>query len=335
MCHKNLINFIFIVMFQMKKNCRLKFFPISFFAIILWLWWFVLVLQKIEKFGYIKNFSTPFLWFTISTFVVLFSIYLLKVIFYFDEVKNEANNPIKINFFPTIPKWLLILSIAFLGINLFVAKYLWIIWASINLIMTLWIFVSYINKSFEIKHINPAWFIPIVTNIVVPITWVIVMPELLEISWLFFSIWLVFWLMLFFIFFYRIIFHHPLSDKLLPTMAILIAPPSIWFISYVKLTWEINEFAMILFYLAVFLFLLILSDIKKFFKIKFYLSWWAYSFPMAAFTLANVLMFHETGKIFWKYSAVTLWWFLWMIILLLLYKTVLNIVAKNICIEED
>jgi len=319
------------------KNClRLKYFSISFFAPILWLWGLTIVLQKMEWLYNIPKISMFLLIFTIIVLSAVSVTYLLKIFFFRSEVKKEFFHPVKINFFPAFPKWLLILSIAFLTISIPTAKILWIIGASMNLIFTLWIFSIYINKPFEIKHINPAWFIPVVTNIVIPITGLVVFPQYSYISWFFFAIWLVFWLLIFFMFMYRIIFHHPLSQKLLPTLVILIAPPSIGFISWMKLTGNVlSPFAFILFYLAVFLFLLLMVDVKKFFKIKFYLSWRAYSFPLAAFALANVLMFHSTGSVFFKYSATAIAVLLSFVIILLLFKTFVAIKEKSLCVEEE
>jgi len=320
----------------MKKCLRLKYFTISFFAPILWLSWLTIVLQKIEAFYWFSQIaSTIALWIAILVTVIVFIIYMLKLFVFPSEVKKEFFHPVKINFFPAFPKWLLILSIAFLGISLTVSKALWIVWVIMNLIFTLLIFREYINKDFHIKHINPAWFIPVVTNIVIPITWLVVFPEYAYISRFFFTVWLVFWMLLFFIIMYRIFFHDPLPQKLLPTLIILIAPPAIGFISYVKLTWNVlSPFAMILFYLSVFLFLLLLVDIKKFFKIKFYLSRWAYSFPLAAFMLANVLMFHMTKQVFFKYSSTAIAILLICIIVLLLFKTIIAIKNKSLCVKE-
>ena len=143
---------------------------------------------------------------------------------------------------------------------------------------------------------NPSWLIPAVGNILVPVAGVShVSPE---ISWFFYSIGLILWIVLLAIFFNRIIFHKPLPERLLPTLFILIAPPSVAFLSYVKLTGFINEFTRILYYFALFLVALLCSQLKMFWKIKFYLSWWAYSFPISAVTIASIVMFHETGIYF-------------------------------------
>jgi len=331
------INFNCLIKNIIMKNClRLKFFSISFFAPILWLGGLTIVLQKMESLYNIPKTSTFLLGFTILILSIVFVTYLLKIIFFWPEVKKEFFHPVKINFFPAFPKWLLILSIVFLSISVPIAKICWIVGVIMNLIFTLWIFNVYINKKFEIEYINPARFIPVVTNIVVPITWLVVFPDFPHISWFFFSIWLVFRLLIFFIFMYRIIFHHPLSQKLLPTLVILIAPPSIGFISLMKLTGgELSPFAYILFYLSCFLFLLLLIDIKKFLKIKFYLSRWAYSFPLAAFALANMQMYHTTKILFFKYSTTAIAVILTSVVLLLIVKTIMAIKQKSLCIEED
>ena len=78
-----------------------------------------------------------------------------------------------------------------------------------------------------------------------------------------------------------------------------------------------------------------LIKINTFRKIKFFLSWWAYSFPMAAITIATYFFYSETGLIFFKYFALFLTGFFVMIILLLSYKTIIVIKKKELCIEED
>jgi tellurite resistance protein len=44
----------------------------------------------------------------------------------------------------------------------------------------------------------------------------------------------------------RIIFHNQFAPKFMPTLFILIAPPAIGFISYIKLTGSLDFFAQIL-----------------------------------------------------------------------------------------
>ena len=73
-----------------------------------------------------------------------------------------------------------------------------------------------------------------------------------EISWFFFCIGLVFWLILLTIIFCRVLFHHPIPDKLMPTLFILIAPPAVGFIAYLRLAGELDSFARVLYFTGLF-----------------------------------------------------------------------------------
>ena len=319
----------------MKKEYRIKHFPVSFFSIILGMAGFTIAFQKAEQILQMPiHLSWYILMMTILFFIIISIFYLTKIIRFKDDVKNEFNHPVKLSFFPAFSISLLLLSIAFLSINMLISKYLWISGAIIHLIFTIKIISIWIRHTkFEIKHMNPAWFIPAVGNILVPVAGVSHFSP--EISWFFFSIGLFFWIALFIIFFNRIIFHNPLPDKLLPTLFILIAPPSVGFISLVKLTGEVNEFSKILYYFGLFIVFLLFAQINLFRKIKFYLSWWAYSFPMAAITIASILMFHETDIEVFKYLSWTFFFALSIIIILLLAKTAIAISKREMCIEEE
>ncbi len=318
-----------------KKECRIKHFPVSFFSMILGMAGFTIAFEKIE---HILKLSTHISWYilflTLVIFGIIFIVYLVKIIKFNPEVKKEFNNPIKLSFFPTFSISLLLLSIAFLPVNSVASKYFWIFGAIIHLMFTIKIVSIWIQHTkFEIKHMNPAWFIPAVGNMLVPIAGVTHFSK--EISWFFFSIGVFFWIILLVIFFNRIIFHKPLPAKLLPTLFILIAPPAVGFISLVKLTGSINDFSKIFYYFALFLTLLLFAQVSMFKKIRFYLSWWAYSFPIAAITIASILMFLETKMIIFKYISLIFFGLLSIIIIFLLIKTTFAILKKEICIEEE
>jgi tellurite resistance protein len=114
----------------------------------------------------------------------------------------------------------------------------------------------------------------------------------LYVSPFFFAIGLFFWIVLFTIMINRIIFHHPLAKKLIPTLFIFIAPPSVGFISYFRITsGSIDIFSMILYFIALFTLFLLLFMVKIFDTKEFFISWWAYTFPLAAITIATLLIY--------------------------------------------
>ena len=88
---------------------------------------------------------------------------------------------------------------------------------------------------------------------------------------------------------------------------------------------------------AILLFLLIFlcAQVKMFTKIKFYLSWWAYSFPIAAITIATYLMYSQTHLLLYKFILLCLFTLLSLFILLLLKNTICAMLNNRICVQED
>jgi len=313
---------------------RLKNFPISFLAICLGLVGFTLAWQKAESvLGLSFILSNYLLYFTIIITSVIFVIYFIKIIKFPHDVKKEFNHPIKLNFYPILAKLFLIFSIIYLGLNMTVSKYLWWMGVIVQFVFTIIIMSSWIrHDKFEIHHMNPSWFIPVVGCILIPIAGVRHFSP--ELSWFFFSIGLFWWMILTTLIMNRVIFHNPIPDKLIPTFFILFAPPIIGFISLTKLLGGLNPFGNLLYYFGAFMFILILFQYKMFSKIKFYLSWWAYSFPMDALVIGTFLMYHESGLFFFKVASWILFILLNIIIVILCIKTIIAIKNKTICIGE-
>lgn len=313
---------------------RLKNFPISFLAIGLGLIGFTLAWQKAEHILKIPFAFSPYLlYFSLVVIVVILGTYLAKMIRYYPEVKKEFNHPIKLNFYPILAKLFLITSIVYLGSNLALSKYLWWIGVVLQFIFTIVIMSTWIqHEKFQIHHINPSWFIPVVGSIIVPIAGVKHFSP--ELSWFFFSLGLFWWMILTTLVINRMIFHNPIPDKLIPTLFILFAPPIIGFISLTKLEGGLNVGGNLLYYFGLFLFILVMFQLRLFFKIKFFLSWWAYSFPMDALAIGTLLMYHQSHMVFFKIASIVIFVILNLIILMLLIKTLFAMKKRVICIEE-
>ncbi|MET0052654.1 MAG: SLAC1 anion channel family protein [Candidatus Thiodiazotropha sp.] len=215
-----------------------------------------------------------------------------------------------------------------------VSKVLWILGSALHLGFTLYVMNIWIHHDkFEVHHINPAWFIPVVGNVLVPVAGTA--HGYYEISWFFFSIGIIFWLVLFTIIIYRVLFHNPLPDRLMPTFFILIAPPAVGFISYVKLNGGIDNFAHVLYYSGLFLTLLLFTMVFRFSRLQFFLSWWAYSFPLAAITIATLLMFEKTSNPGFAALGWVLLTVLSLVVTYLFYRTMRAVGGKKICMPEE
>jgi len=268
-----------------------------------------------------------------ALFVVLLIVYGLKALRYPQAVGMEMRHPVRINFFPTVSISLLLLAIAYLESAPEAAFWLWSAGALLHLGLTLAIFGSWLHHThYDVKHANPAWFIPVVGNIIIPIAGIhLASPEL---SWFFFSIGLVFWIVLLTIVLYRLFFHEPLPVRLAPTLFILLAPPSVGFIAYLGLTGELDAFARILYYTALFLALLLASNAVRFLRLPFFISAWAYSFPLAALTLATLIMSARLPGPLFDAMATGLLALLSLVVAVLALRTVIAVQRREICIPE-
>ncbi|NUJ97835.1 C4-dicarboxylate ABC transporter [Candidatus Gracilibacteria bacterium] len=318
-----------------KEGCRLKYFNIAFYASVMGFGGLSIATHKLEE-VYKTGSHIGYFLLIISFlyFIIISGLYLIKMFINFDDVKADFVHSVKSNFFPGIGKILFLFAIGFMSSHIIFAKYLWIIGAIIQFFFTIIILRRWIQKEMDIKEMNPLWFIPVVGNMIAPIAGLKL--GFGEISLFLFAIGFILWAVLFTIIINRILFHHPLHQKLLPTLFILIAPPSIAFISYTNINaGNIDLFGKMLYYFALFLFLVVFSQINVLKNLKFYLSWWAYSFPMAALTIASLLFYNKTQFSFISFLSIFFFALLVIIIIILIYKTILGIKKKELCTEES
>lgn len=317
-----------------ENNSRLAHLPVAFFAMVMGLTGLTLAWEKASVVLDLSDtFYLSLLLLSALAFCVIVSLYTIKFLRYSEAVKAEFYHPIKMSFFPAFSISLILLSVATVNLAEFLSLLLWCTGASLHLLFTLYVLGQWLHHpKFQIAHSTPAWFIPVVGNILVPIAGV--EHGFIEISWFFFSIGLIYWIVLKTLIFNRMFFHDPLPAKLLPTLFILIAPPAVGFISYTKLNGELDNFGRILFYAAMFLVLLLISQLPKFIKINFYMSWWAYSFPLAASTVASFIMLQQQPSAFMQYLSVAMLAITTGVISLLFIRTIKAVLTKEICQPE-
>ena len=312
---------------------RLQFFPIMMFAIVMGLAGLTLVFKKVSEALYLPSviYTIMMIGTTIIFFIITF-MYLKKIMKHKEEVKKEFSHPIRINFFAASSISILILSMVYKNTIDPIAQIFFIIGAVFHIFFTFYTIKFWINNNLEMQHSNPAWFIPIVGNLIVPIAGKGFVDD--SILYFYFSIGIFFWIILFSIILNRIIFHNQFAPKFMPTLFILIAPPAIGFISYIKLTGSLDFFAQTLFNLGLFFTILVFVMYKNFINIKFFISWWAFTFPMAAVTLATVLMYDLTQKWFYGLLSYILMTITTVIIYLVAKQTIIHMNKKEICIME-
>lgn len=308
---------------------RLQHFPIMLFASVMGLGGFVIAYELLGS-----VFGLPYFVFEIlrcgvtGIFALILCFYIFKMLKFPSSFKAEISHPIKINFFATIPISSLLLAIIWKGSAIYLPLY----YFGVGLLsfLTLYTISFWIRNNILIIHSNPAWFIPIVGNLIV----IIAADGVSGYLWYFFSVGLFFYIVLFSIIFYRILFHDQLANKFIPTLFIMIAPPAVAFLGYMKLTGGFDPFAHILLSLTIFFMLLIIFMFREFFGLKFFLSWWAFTFPLAAATIAFLRAYEVLSENFFLYFGLFSFVLLSVIICVVVYFTIRAIIRGEICVSE-
>lgn len=227
-------------------------------------------------------------------FVLVAGLYLTKALRHPAAVKAEFAHPVRSSFFPTITIGLMILAGAALPYAPKLAEAMWLAAAALHLVFAVYLMGRWIGMSHELHTFNPAWFIPVVGNVLAPL--VGVRLGYVEVSWFFFSVGLVFWLALLPVLLYRVIFHDMVPARLVPTLFIFLAPPAVGFLSYLQLNGGVlDAAARVLFFTALFTALLLVRLAPMFLKVPFAVSWWAFTFPSAATAVAGLSYHHALG----------------------------------------
>jgi tellurite resistance protein len=239
-------------------------------------------------------------------YLLLATVYLAKFLRHRAAVVGEWNHPVRAAMVPTTSIGLLLLAIVAVNAGLRgLAEVLWIVGTLAHLALTVAIVGRWLrHNTHEPAHANPAWFIPAVGNVLVPLAGVRL--GYTEISWLFFGIGMGFWLALLPIVFARLVFAAELPARMRPLLFILIPPPAIGFLSYVALVGQIDAIAHVLYGFAAFLTLLLLAQGRWFSALPFFVSWWGYTFPLAAITVATLAMAQASGAAGYRWASAAL-----------------------------
>lgn len=266
----------------------LEHYPITFFAVVMGLSGLALAIRAVgHAFGLDQHFDALLLTLVGAVFVAVALVYIVKWLRYPAAVAGEWNHPVRLSFFPAISISLLLLSALALPVHEGMARVLWLAGAVGQFGLTLAVVSGWTGaRRFQTPTLNPAWFIPAVGNVVAPLAG----PALgyVEVSWYFMSVGLLFWLVLLALVFNRLIFHDPLPARLQPTLVILIAPPAIGFMAWLRLTGEVDALARVLINTAWFFSALVALQLPRILRLPFAMSFWALSFPIAAVTIATL-----------------------------------------------
>ena len=284
------------------EEASLRHLPVGIFGASMGVFGFALALRAAGFAGL----SAAMQWVGVAFFLLLAGAYATKAVLHPADTKAEWNHPVRIAFFPAISISVLLLATLLVEHQPGIATVLWMIGAAAHAVLTVLVVTQWIgHRPFQPMHLSPAWFIPAVGNVIVPLAGVRLGHA--EISWYFLSVGLLFWIVLLTIVFNRLIFHDPMPGRLKPTMVILVAPPAVAFLAWLQLNGgAVDDFARILINIGYVFALIVAVQLPAILRLPFALSFWALSFPLAAIATASFRFAALTGSAFHLWTGYAL-----------------------------
>lgn len=313
----------------------LEHYPVPLFGMVMGMAGLTLAMHAAEHaYGWGGGASSVLYYASFALFVLIAAGYIAKAVRYPHAVAAEWRHPVRLSFFPAISISLLLLAVATLTRNAGLAEGLWIVGAVGQFVLTIAVVSNWIGtRSFQHGALNPAWFIPAVGNVIVPIAGA--QLGYVEISWYFMSVGLIFWVVLLTLVINRLVFHDPLPARLQPSLVILIAPPAVAFVAWLNLNGGVADaFGRILVNGAYFFTAIVLVQLPRIVRLDFAISFWALSFPFAAATIASFRFAAVAGSEVHKVIGLVLLIALCVIIAALLVRTARAALAGEICVPE-
>ncbi len=281
----------------------------------------------------LKNLSYVLFYFNVFLFFVLLIPWTLRWVMFRKQALADLVDPIMSNLYATISFGMLVLAADFIVIvqSLIIGEVFW--WIGTLLAIFFEVIIPYImftGNHVTLDHINPAWFIPPVGLIAIPVAGGLVIPYysgllqefVIVLNYFGLGAGFFIYLALFAICMYRFILHHPLPDILAPTIWINLGPIGDGTVALINLI-KNTEFITIKepFFTFGFIFwgfgiwwvlmsiIITLHYIRKL-KLPYTMSWWAFTFPLGAYVAAS----HSVSMVFKinlvDYIGFCLYWLL-------------------------
>ncbi|KAE9618308.1 putative voltage-dependent anion channel [Lupinus albus] len=306
-------------------------FPISSFGICLGvssqaILWKALALSPSTEFLHISLKINFILWFiSIALTTTIFTIYLLKIILYFEAVRCEYHHPIRVNFF--FAPWIALLFLA-LGAPPSLTKNLhhalWYILMVPLVCLELKIYGQWMSGGQRrlSKVANPSNHLSIVGNFVGALLGASM--GLKEGPMFFFAVGFAHYIVLFVTLYQRLPTNETLPKDLHPVFFLFVAAPSVASVAWARIQGSFDYRSRIAYFIAMFLYFSLAIRVNFFRGFKFSLSWWAYTFPMTGAAIATINYSNQVTNVMTKALSTMLSLTSSLIVTALLCSTILH-----------
>ncbi len=281
----------------------------------------------------LENIAHVLFYFNVVIFFVLLIPWVLRWIFFRKEALKDLVHPILSNFYATIAIGMLVLAANFIviGKNIEIGEVFWFVGTLATITFSILTpYLMFKSEHVKLDHINPAWFIPPVGLIVIPVAGSqlishfsgIAQEFVIFLNYFGWGAGFFIYLSLLAISMYRFILHHPLPNTLAPTIWINLGPIGVGTVALVNLIKNSSFIAVKEpFFVFGFLFwgfgiwwvimaiAMTLHYVRRL-KLPYAMSWWAFTFPLGAYVAASHTISLLFGIQLIDYIGFVLYWLL-------------------------
>ena len=299
-------------------NVKVKDFAPSWFASVMGTGALALVSKAYSsRLPALSGFAEFLVYLNTLLFFVLLVPWLLRWVRYTENALSDLKHPVVCHFYGTIAVAMLVLSADYLVIlkKITIAKAFWIPGAVLTIFFALLIpYLMFVEKEIDLKSVTPAWFIPPVGLIVIPMSGAALISSFsgtareiaYAVNYFAWGAGFFLYLGLFAIVFYRFIRHEPMPCGMAPAVWINLGPigagtSTLYALVKASEFLTVKEpflaFGLILWGFGVWwlamAIIMTLYYIRKL-NLPYSLAWWAFIFPLGAYVGAT----HNVGTAF-------------------------------------
>ena len=284
-------------------------------------------------------------YFNILLFAVFLVPWTLRWFLYRKEALADLEHPVMSNFYATIAAAMIVLASDFIviGKELLIGGLFWFIGTlSTVFFAVLTPYILFKREHVKIDHINPAWFIPPVALIVIPVAGGPIARNFSGLMGEFVTLLNYFglgagffmYVSLLAISMYRFILHHPLPNTLAPTIWINLGPIGVGTIAITSLVntstfISVKEPFLVLGFLLwgfgiwwLMIAIAITMHYIKRLRLPYSMSWWAFTFPLGAYVAASHSVYESFNIALVDYIGFALFWLLLALWSITLFHTI-------------
>lgn len=296
-----------------------------------------------SKLPALGTFSKALVYLNAAVFFILLIPWLLRWIKYPSEAKRDLYHPVTSHFYGTMP-----IAMTIVAINLAmdghreIALPLWILGSILVVVFALLIpYLFFVGEGVDVKTITPAWFIPPVGLIVIPLTALPFLPQsqtwrevFIAFNYFGFGAGFFLYLALFAIVMRRFITHELLPPMMAPAVWINLGPlgaGAVALLNLVKVLPVAGEafkgFAFILWGFGLWWLIMAILMTLHYLRnlhLPYSLAWWGFIFPLGAYVSATYNVGTSLGIGAMVDFGFALYWFLLALWLVTGVKTLLH-----------